>query len=132
SSSNRPMKQAGRWCALVLLLLLANCGRKSSDTPSALPRSRNPAPSASGAQVSNKKNARQKIKNKKAAPVSFSHPRGFYDAAFELILGCDEPGAIIRFTTNGSAPTEASGRPYAGPISIRNTTVVRAAAFKPG
>jgi len=42
-----------------------------------------------------------------------------------------EPGAVIRFTLDGSAPAE-SDPVYEKPISIAGPTVVRARAFKPG
>jgi hypothetical protein len=64
--------------------------------------------------------------------TKFSHDRGFYDTNFAVTITCDTPGAIIRWTTNGTAPTETSGIVYTTPIPITNTTVLRAAAFKPG
>jgi hypothetical protein len=58
--------------------------------------------------------------------------RGFYDAPFVLTLSCDAPDAVIRYTTDGTRPTEATGQLYAGPISIDSTTCLRAAAFNAG
>ncbi len=66
-----------------------------------------------------------------AAP-KFSRPRGLCDAPFELTLTCDTPGAVIRYTTDGTAPTQTSGALYTGPITIDATTCLRAAAFRPG
>ena len=51
---------------------------------------------------------------------------------FTLTLSCDTPGAAIRYTTDGSPPTEASGQTYGMPIVVRTTQCIRAAAFKPG
>lgn len=62
----------------------------------------------------------------------FSHQRGRYTAPFQLTLSTLTPGATIRYTTNGTKPTINVGTVYTGPISISGTTVVRAAAFKPG
>jgi hypothetical protein len=65
--------------------------------------------------------------------TAFSHDRGFYDGAFELRIRCETPGAVIRYTTDGSTPTEAGhGTRYAGPILIDRTTTLRAMAYKPG
>jgi hypothetical protein len=66
------------------------------------------------------------------ADTKFSHDRGFYDAAFSLSITTETEGAIIRYTTDGSTPTEAYGRVYNRPITIATTTIVRAMAFKPG
>ncbi len=62
----------------------------------------------------------------------FSPERGFYTAPFALTLSCDTPGAMIRYTTDGHPPTEASGQIYSEPIPVYRTTCVRAAAFKSG
>ncbi len=66
-----------------------------------------------------------------AAP-QFSHPRGLCDAPFTLTLSCDTPGALIRYTTDGTAPTQTSGIAYTGPITIDGTTCIRAGAFRAG
>jgi hypothetical protein len=66
------------------------------------------------------------------ADTTFSVDRGFYESPFELTIATNTPGATIRYTTNGDAPTATTGSVYTGPIVIGSTTVVRAAAFKPG
>lgn len=66
------------------------------------------------------------------ADTTFSVDRGVYDAAFNLEISTATEGAEIRYTTDGSPPTETSGDLYTGPISITGTTVVRALAYKPG
>jgi hypothetical protein len=66
------------------------------------------------------------------ADTKFSHDRGFYDTNFSVSITCATPGATIRFTTNGVAPNETNGVVYSAPIPIGRTTVLRAAAFKPG
>lgn len=53
---------------------------------------------------------------------------GFYAGAQSVSLACSDPGATIRYTTNGSNVTAASTA-YTGPINIATTTVLRAAAF---
>lgn len=64
--------------------------------------------------------------------INFSHSRGFYDQTFDLTLSSETPDATIRYTLNGAAPTATTGTIYAGPVPIRLTTVIRAAAFKTG
>lgn len=66
------------------------------------------------------------------ADTKFSHDRGFYTNSFYLTISCATPGATIRYTTNGTAPSETNGLIYTGPILVDRTMVVRAAAFKPG
>jgi hypothetical protein len=62
----------------------------------------------------------------------FSRDRGYYDAPFDVVITNDTAGATIRYTTDGSAPTATSGTIYTGPVHVSTTTVLRAAAFKPG
>ncbi len=64
--------------------------------------------------------------------TSFSVDRGVYDTAFDLEITTGTEGAEIRYTTDGTPPSEASGQSYTGPISITGTTVIRALAHKPG
>jgi hypothetical protein len=63
--------------------------------------------------------------------TSFSVDRGVYDTAFDLIITTKTEGAQIRYTTDGTPPSETSGQIYTGPISITGTTVIRALAHKP-
>ena len=65
------------------------------------------------------------------SPPQFSQPAGFYDAAIELLLSHDDPGVNVRFTTNGSEPSE-SDPVFQGPIRIRQTQVLKARAFREG
>jgi len=67
-----------------------------------------------------------------AANVEFSTGRGFYDAPFALTLSTGTPGATIRYTTDGSEPTESAGELYTSAISVANTATIRAAAFGTG
>jgi hypothetical protein len=66
------------------------------------------------------------------AEVGFSVARGFHDSAFALALDCATPGAVIRFTTDGSTPTESNGTIYSSPVQVAETTTFRAAAFAAG
>jgi len=64
--------------------------------------------------------------------TKFSVDRGFFTEPFDLEIWTDTPGATIRYTLDGTVPTPTHGMVYDGPIHIDKTTVVRAAAFKPG
>jgi hypothetical protein len=66
------------------------------------------------------------------SPVTFSVERGFYENPFTVELTTDTPQATIRYTTDGSEPTPSSGTIYTEPIPVQATTLLRAAAFKPG
>ena len=66
------------------------------------------------------------------ADTNFSVSRGLYDAPFNLEITSETLESEIRFTTDGSTPSETNGIIYSGPIAITGTTVVRAAAFRSG
>jgi len=53
---------------------------------------------------------------------------GFYSAPVTLSMSTNEPNAEIRYTTNGSIPTSSSTL-YTGPVTISNTSVIRARTF---
>lgn len=56
--------------------------------------------------------------------------RDFLDEA-RIELSSPNPGAVIRFTLDGTAPSAGSPL-YATPITIRETTTLKARAFAPG
>ncbi len=58
-------------------------------------------------------------------------PAGYYAQPVSPALTSTTPGAIIRYTTDGTPPT-ASSPPYTPPLTFTSTTVLRAAAFAPG
>ena len=66
------------------------------------------------------------------ADTQFSVDRGFFDAPFQLAITTATPGATIRYTTDGSLPTNTNGTVYTDPINITTTTTLRAAAFLNG
>ncbi len=66
------------------------------------------------------------------ADTKFSVNRGFFSAPQSLVITCDTPGATIRYTTNGSWPSETAGTLYTSPIPINRTMPVRAIAYKAG
>lgn len=68
------------------------------------------------------------------ADTNFSVDRGFYTNPFHVEISTATPDAMIRYTTDGSKPTETTGTVYnpASPPLISTTTTLRAAAFKSG
>ncbi|HEV8542937.1 MAG TPA: lamin tail domain-containing protein [Verrucomicrobiae bacterium] len=66
------------------------------------------------------------------ADTKFSQDRGFFDAPFDVVITTATPGATIRYTTNGLAPSATTGLVYSGPLHIASTTTIRTAAFKTG
>ncbi|HZZ83601.1 MAG TPA: OmpA family protein [Anaeromyxobacteraceae bacterium] len=66
-----------------------------------------------------------------AATVGFDPAGGKYTSAQQVTLSSSTPGAVIHYTTDGSAPT-ADSPVYSGPITVSKDTEVRAIAIAPG
>ncbi|MFC1601797.1 LamG-like jellyroll fold domain-containing protein, partial [Candidatus Sumerlaeota bacterium] len=65
--------------------------------------------------------------------TKFSVDRGFYETPFTVeITTTGTVGAYIRYTLDGSEPTEANGTDCTVPISITGTSCLRARAFVTG
>lgn len=64
--------------------------------------------------------------------TNFSVDRGFFTTAFPVTLTTNTPNAVIRYTTDSSAPSATNGTVYTGPVNITKTTVLRVIATKPG
>ena len=65
-----------------------------------------------------------------ASPV-FDPLSGTYTTGQMVQISSSTPGAIIRYTTDGSIPSETTGLVYAGPIELQTNsyTVIRAIAY---
>jgi hypothetical protein len=63
------------------------------------------------------------------APVQASVGRGIQNAPFVLELTTATTDATIRYTLDGSPPTPDHGTTYTGPITVDQTTVLRAGGF---
>jgi hypothetical protein len=57
---------------------------------------------------------------------------GFYESPFNLVISCPSGEAMIRYTTDGSVPSQSNGSVYSAPIPISKTTILKAAAFREG
>jgi hypothetical protein len=64
------------------------------------------------------------------ADTSFSVKRGFYTTAQTVAITSLTPAVDIWYSTNGEEPEPGRGTLYAGPLTISQTTVLRARAFK--
>ena len=70
------------------------------------------------------------VKNVLANP-QFSIPGGLYATDITVVLSHPDPGSTIRYSLDGSIPTDSSAI-YTGPFTLSATTVIRARAFKSG
>lgn len=66
-----------------------------------------------------------------APPVEFSDSGRTYQGQLSLALSTTHPGAIIRYTTNGTPPIPTSAV-YAAPLILTNAVQVRARSFVTG
>ena len=64
------------------------------------------------------------------ADTQFSADRGFYDEPFPVEINTATEGATVRYTTDGSKPSDTHGTIYGGPVTISGTTVLRAIAYR--
>ena len=65
------------------------------------------------------------------ATPTFSPAAGAYAAAQAVTISCATDGAAIYYTTDGTEPTTGS-TVYSGPISVSETTTIKAIAVKDG
>ena len=65
------------------------------------------------------------------APV-FAPAPGAFGSAQDVTITTTTPGAAIRYTTDGTTPTETVGTVYAGPVHISATLTLKAVAYRAG
>ena len=63
---------------------------------------------------------------------SLTPPPGSYGGAQTITISSTTAGASIRYTTDGSVPSPATGTVYTGPVTLSATTTLRAIAYKTG
>ena len=66
-----------------------------------------------------------------AAPT-FGPGGGTYSTAQTVTLSSATAGATIRYTTDGTTPSETAGTVYSGPLTVSATTTVKAVAYASG
>ena len=64
------------------------------------------------------------------ATPTFSPEGGTYAIAQSVTISCATSGATIRYTTDGSNPSEVAGTIYTSEIIINKTTTLKAIAYK--
>lgn len=62
---------------------------------------------------------------------TFNPPQGSYSGPQYIAMASATPGAEIRYTLNGSTPTQNS-TVYTAPVLVSTNSVIQAIAFKPG
>ena len=67
----------------------------------------------------------------KVATPTFGPGGGTYSSAQNVSIQCTTVGATIRYTTNGAEPSSTS-TVYSSPVSVTNTTTIKAKAFMNG
>ena len=68
----------------------------------------------------------------KAAAPTATPEAGTYGSAQQVELECATPGVTIRYTTDGSEPTEESTEYEGNPFTVSDTTTVKARAYRDG
>ena len=68
----------------------------------------------------------------KCANPVFSPGSGNFDRPQSVTLTYSTPGSQIRYTTNGTTPTESTGTLFSNPIQVNTSLTIKAIAFKTG
>jgi uncharacterized protein (DUF1800 family) len=66
------------------------------------------------------------------APPTFTPLAGTFTSAQSVTIATTTSGASIRYTTNGTNPTDSAGTLYSSAIAVSATTTVKAIAYKSG
>ena len=62
----------------------------------------------------------------------FAPPAGIYSEPVQVTISTQTPEASIRYTLDGTEPSETVGNLYLSPVNISQTTTIKAIAFKTG
>jgi len=66
------------------------------------------------------------------ATPTFSVPGGTYTSTQSVSIGTTTSGASIRYTTNGTPPSETVGTPYSGSVTVSASETLMAIAYETG
>src|SRR5579872_2967378 len=66
------------------------------------------------------------------ATPTFSPPAGTYNSTQMVTISSATTGASIRYTTDGSTPSETVGTVYSGAVSVSTSLTLKAIAYKTG
>jgi RHS repeat-associated protein len=67
-----------------------------------------------------------------AGAPTFSPAPGTYSSSQNVTLSSSTSGATIRYTTDGSTPSETNGTVYSAPVAVPSVTTIKAIAYKSG
>jgi regulation of enolase protein 1 (concanavalin A-like superfamily) len=86
----------------------------------------------SGMSDSSVSSATYTISLPQVAAPTFSPAGGSYSAVQSVTISTTASGASIRYTTDGSTPSETAGTLYSGPVTVSSTTTLKAIAYESG
>lgn len=66
------------------------------------------------------------------ATPTYSPGGGTFSSTQTVAISCVTPGATIRYTTDGSTPTQTVGTVYSSPVVISSSCTLKAIAYKTG
>ena len=66
------------------------------------------------------------------ATPTFNPPAGSYGSTQPVTISTTTSGASIRYTTDGSTPSETVGTVYGGPVSVSSNLTLKAIAYESG
>ena len=67
-----------------------------------------------------------------AAAPTLNPAGGSYSTAQSVTISANTAGATVRYTLDGSTPSETAGTMYSGPVTISGTTTLKAIAYESG
>ena len=70
--------------------------------------------------------------NAQCAAPTFNPSAGAYGPAQSVTISTTTNGATIRYTTDGSTPSESAGTVYSNPVNISSTCTLKAIAYETG
>lgn len=71
------------------------------------------------------------LKNYNGSRPAADNPAGTYEKSVSVELSTDLENGVIRYTTNGKAPTANSSK-YTAPVTVKKDTTIKAAVFVNG
>src|ERR1044072_6219428 len=123
-----------RFVSPVVVAQQANPGKRKGRTaqqfPTPVARPLQPQPMGRNVVVP-KPQPKPKPTGPRAEPPTFSKAGGIFTNSFKVELKAKSAKAVIRYTLDGSDPVESSPA-YSQPITMKNTTYLRAACFETG